>query len=118
MANYGASFLLIGLFLYFLPWVLACLRGLKTAFPIFILNLFLGWTLLGWVVALTMACWPQEKNVQTLAAETGEWSAITPAGLPEWTRDWIGRIVIGALIIAIICLFTYLVTQAGQFSFV
>jgi hypothetical protein len=38
---------------YFLPTVIALLRGKKNSGAIFVLNLFLGWTFIGWVIALT-----------------------------------------------------------------
>lgn len=44
------------LFLYFLPSVIAQSNGHKQTSAISALNLFLGWTLLGWVIALVWAC--------------------------------------------------------------
>ena len=44
--------LLIAFCVYFLPTLIAFLRGHKNALAIAALNIFLGWTLLGWVVAL------------------------------------------------------------------
>lgn len=38
--------------LYMLPAITASSRGHRQAAPIFVVNLFLGWTLIGWVVAL------------------------------------------------------------------
>ena len=38
--------------LYFLPWIIAALRRHHNSGAIFVLNLFLGWTFLGWVGAL------------------------------------------------------------------
>ena len=38
--------------IYFLPTIVANRSNHHNAAPIFILNLFLGWTLLGWVAAL------------------------------------------------------------------
>ena len=38
--------------LYFIPTLIAFLRQHKNKLAIFILNLFLGWTVLGWVVSL------------------------------------------------------------------
>jgi len=38
--------------LYFLPTLIAFLRQHKNKLAIFLLNLFLGWTILGWVVSL------------------------------------------------------------------
>lgn len=37
---------------YFLPTLIAFLRQHKNSLAIFLLNLFLGWTGLGWVVSL------------------------------------------------------------------
>lgn len=44
--------LLLGL--YFLPAIIAAIRRSR-ANPVFVVNLFLGWTFIGWVVALAMA---------------------------------------------------------------
>ncbi len=41
---------------YFLPTIVAAARGHRQTLAIFILNLFLGWSGLGWVVALIWAC--------------------------------------------------------------
>lgn len=46
---------IVGLFLYFLPFIIALSRGHHQTGMIFILNLFLGWTFLGWVVALALS---------------------------------------------------------------
>lgn len=37
---------------YFLPALIAFLRNHKNKLAIFLLNLFLGWTVLGWVISL------------------------------------------------------------------
>ncbi|MFC4723923.1 superinfection immunity protein [Glycocaulis abyssi] len=41
--------LLVG---HFLPTIIAVARGHHNGFAIFLTNLLLGWTLIGWVVAL------------------------------------------------------------------
>jgi len=38
--------------IYFLPTLIAFLRQHKNSLAIFLLNLLLGWTVLGWVVSL------------------------------------------------------------------
>ena len=38
------------------PRIVACCGNGTTRFPSFSLNLFLGWSLIGWVVALIWAC--------------------------------------------------------------
>jgi hypothetical protein len=44
----------IGFVVYFLPSLIAGSRKHKNYMPVFCLNLFLGWTGLGWIGAL---CW-------------------------------------------------------------
>jgi hypothetical protein len=41
--------------LYFLPAIIAAVRHTRNATAILLLNIFLGWTLIGWVVAFVMA---------------------------------------------------------------
>ena len=43
------------LLLYFAPSIVALIREHHNKAPIIVINLFLGWTFLGWVVALAMA---------------------------------------------------------------
>ena len=46
---------LIGLALYFLPTIIAVARKKSNLLLIVLLNVFLGWTVIGWVVALILA---------------------------------------------------------------
>jgi hypothetical protein len=48
-------FIGIGFVFYFLPTIVALVRSKRDALSIFLLNLFLGWTLLGWIIALVWA---------------------------------------------------------------
>lgn len=50
---YGIVALIIGAFLYFIPAIIG--RKSKNGAGIFILNIFLGWTFVGWVLALVWA---------------------------------------------------------------
>lgn len=43
------------LFFYFLPTLIAVHREHRNRGAIVVLNLFLGWTLIGWVIALVWA---------------------------------------------------------------
>lgn len=52
-AVFGVIFL-IGV--YFLPTIVAVTRKVTNQGSVAVINFFLGWTLLGWVVALAMAC--------------------------------------------------------------
>jgi hypothetical protein len=44
-----------GFVFYFLPSIVALVRGKRDTLSICLLNLFLGWTLIGWIVALVWA---------------------------------------------------------------
>lgn len=40
---------------YMLPWAIAAVRGNSNTWPVFWVNLLLGWTVIGWIVALVMS---------------------------------------------------------------
>jgi len=44
-----------GFVLYFLPSIIGFARSKRDAVSILVLNLFLGWTAIGWVIALVWA---------------------------------------------------------------
>ena len=44
-----------GFVMYFLPSIVALARSKRDLLGIFLLNLFLGWSVIGWVVALVWA---------------------------------------------------------------
>jgi Superinfection immunity protein len=48
---------LLVLILYFLPTIIAHMRDVKAYAQIFFVNLFLGWTLIGWVAVLIWSFW-------------------------------------------------------------
>jgi hypothetical protein len=41
---------------YMLPWAIAATRGKSNSLAVALVNFLLGWTFIGWVVALVMAC--------------------------------------------------------------
>ena len=51
----GLTFLAAAVAAYFAPWVIAVWYDHRNQKAIGLLNLFLGWTLVGWVVALIWA---------------------------------------------------------------
>ena len=62
--------LILGLLFYFIPALVAQNNNHSQTGAIFALNLFLGWTLLGWVIALVWACIKsEEKEVKTVITE-------------------------------------------------
>ena len=48
----GLSVALTSLLLYFLPVIIAFVRGHESRWGIFLMTLFLGWTMLFWLFAL------------------------------------------------------------------
>ena len=47
---------IIGLAVYFIPTIVALCRKHPNKGAIIVLNIFLGWSFIGWVVSLVMAC--------------------------------------------------------------
>lgn len=45
---------------YMFPWAVAASRGMPNHGAIGVLNLLLGWTGIGWIIALVMACAPRK----------------------------------------------------------
>jgi hypothetical protein len=45
----------IGFAMYFLPSIVAIVRNKRDTTAILLLNLFLGWSVIGWIVALVWA---------------------------------------------------------------
>ena len=55
-------YFILGLALYFLPTFVAAKRETENAGAVFVINLFLGWTFLGWIVALAMAAGGKKRE--------------------------------------------------------
>lgn len=51
----GLVFLAFVLFVYFVPAIIAWQRRHRHRVAILVLNIFLGWTFIGWVIALVWA---------------------------------------------------------------
>ncbi len=47
--------ILVSCFIYFIPYMVASYRRSRNTLWVFIINLFFGWSLIGWVAALIMA---------------------------------------------------------------
>jgi hypothetical protein len=54
----------LGFAMYFLPTILAFARNKRDTMGILLLNFFLGWTMIGWVVALV---WAVKTDVPMMA---------------------------------------------------
>jgi hypothetical protein len=54
--------------LYFLPSLIGALRRVRGLGSVIVVNVFLGWTVIGWVVALAMACRSTKPQVTRSAS--------------------------------------------------
>jgi len=80
---------LIGLgFFYFVPALVAHLRRHRNEGAVSVLNLLLGWTVLGWIIALIWACTANTRPKPTPAAPaTVAQPTATPAK-PQKPKVW------------------------------
>jgi hypothetical protein len=62
VVGWGSGLILTLLAAYFAPSIIASARDHRQKLAIFMLNLFLGWTFLGWVIALIWACTADTKS--------------------------------------------------------
>ena len=52
----------VGLFIYFLPWFISIWRKSPYTAPVFVINLLAGWSGVGWLLAIVLAVWPNDRN--------------------------------------------------------
>jgi uncharacterized membrane protein YbhN (UPF0104 family) len=64
----GVIVLLLLLVGYFLPFTIALARKHVDSTAIFVLNLFLGWTFIGWVIALVWSVKKFDVKVKNSAS--------------------------------------------------
>ena len=58
---FGGGFIILSL-IYFFPTMICVLRRHNNKIPIFIVNILLGWTFIGWVVALVWSFTSNTEN--------------------------------------------------------
>jgi hypothetical protein len=77
MATSSETLIIVGSGLYLLPTLIAAARD-KThgAAGVFLLNIFLGWTLIGWLVAFMWAC-GGDAPPSTTAKKSSRQDAVT-----------------------------------------
>lgn len=65
MKDLIATYFILYLLIYFLPTIIALIGGSDRMGSVFMMNLFLGWTFIGWVWAFVWAVSPkqQQQNV-------------------------------------------------------
>ena len=54
----------LGTVMYFLPTIIAFARHKRDTMAIFLLNFFLGWSVIGWIIALV---WAARQDVPVMA---------------------------------------------------
>jgi hypothetical protein len=81
----GAMLLLFPILMYFFPAIVAGMRHHRNAGAITVLNLLLGWTLLGWVVSLVWAFTnPAQPQIVYLPSNGPQWrNATVLEGVPR-----------------------------------
>src|SRR3954469_15869073 len=62
---------------YFLPWAVAATRGKSNSLAIGLLNFLAGWTVIGWIIALVMAC-SAHQVVNTTVVNAGGYGYPAP----------------------------------------
>ncbi len=88
-------YILLYLFVYLLPVIIAYWRSKSDIKKIFIVNLLLGWTVIGWIVALIWAVSINENNlIET--KEPSEWAEVIDAAkskgiTPQMLKSLIDR---------------------------
>lgn len=68
------TFLAVLFFLYWLPTMVAVLRRTSSALGVAAINFFLGWTVIGWIVALilALAAYPAQERVVIIEGRARE----------------------------------------------
>ena len=64
------SFILFWIALYWLPTLIAIVRQTHSALGVAMLNFFLGWTVIGWILALVWAL-SAHNNPHVIVIENG-----------------------------------------------
>jgi hypothetical protein len=79
-------FALVLLIVYFMPWIVAMSRNHKNTAAVFVVYLFLGWTLIGWVVALVWSMLHgQSKAITTPPLTCGHGAPTSERPADDWS---------------------------------
>jgi hypothetical protein len=78
MDDQSAAIIFLLIVSYMLPGIVACARRHRNRLAIGMLNLLLGWTLLGWIGALVWACTADVEVRQRSAVHKALWPVKEP----------------------------------------
>jgi len=70
--------ILFGAILYIVPSVIALARRVRNRGAVIVINLLLGWTFIGWVVALAMAFSTVDRKPQQPVMPIAQWPPQQP----------------------------------------
>ena len=73
MGEISVAVIILFVIPYFLPSIIALFRSKSNTTAIVMLNLFLGWTFIGWVVALIWAV-TKDREMQTIVVNNNAYS--------------------------------------------
>lgn len=100
-AGFGVFVILVVIVLYFLPTVVAVKRDIPNKGTVIVLNIFLGWTFLGWIVALALSFGSKGQQIvinngYMPPQQPGGWNAgpqprYGPTGPQHYGQPAIGR---------------------------
>jgi hypothetical protein len=75
--------IVIGIAIYMLPTIVGATRKVVNIGSVFAINLFLGWTLVGWVVALAMALRTNPPHAYPQMWQGQMAPGVAPQGVPQ-----------------------------------
>jgi hypothetical protein len=68
MSSLSLIVLSVGVLLYFLPTIVAAMRRLRNLAPIVVVNVLLGWSVIGWIIAMVWAVSTQVVGTPPIAS--------------------------------------------------
>jgi hypothetical protein len=74
MFHFGFPFFLVSALLYFLPSIIAMSRKKTNLMGIFLVNFFLGWSVIGWIVALIWAVSTERVDQVAYSSQQQAWA--------------------------------------------
>jgi hypothetical protein len=107
MDDIGIGLLTIAAVAYFIPCIIALMRSHRNAMAIFVLNLLLGWSVLGWIIALVWAMTAAKKYAVVATA---------PLATPlETETDWFSSQNLGRMVkLIVFAMFVVIILMTYQ----